>query len=211
MRRALVLVVAVTLLAGCSAEPTLPAPMTDAELMDAQVRNDLQWWDSMFPGEPPPAVSVERWVDVDEQLQVTTDCLKIYGIDGIEITAGGWSYQGDDPAIVDRVQRAQWECHQRYPLALDATRAWYLSEAQLDYIYRYFESRLVPCLRLEGYEVRPMPDHATFMETSVHSPAWNPYYELTPMPNQGDEWLPIAVACPPPVMATGLLPGPREY
>ncbi|MCU1440536.1 MAG: hypothetical protein JWP85_1533 [Rhodoglobus sp.] len=212
MRRMLVALALVTLLGGCSAV-TLPPPPTDAEISLIEAKGNVMWWNSMFPNENPQYVPVERRVSPQEHATVITACLQAQDIEGIQFfEGGGWVFDVNDSETVAAFQRIQWTCYQQYPLELtDERRSTYLSKAQLDYVFDYFAARLVPCLRLEGFDVNPMPSRDTFMAESISTPMWNPYYELTPMPNQAGQWVPILSKCPPPPMTPSLIPGPREY
>jgi hypothetical protein len=51
-----------------------------------------------------------------------------------------------------------------------------LDEAQLDELYAYYTSWLIPCLALDGYSVLNVPTRAQFGDGGAGKPgSWNPY------------------------------------
>jgi hypothetical protein len=81
----------------------------------------------------------------------------------------------------------------------------FLSEEQLSAVYEDFTDRLVPCLRLLGFGVDELPERDLFVTQSAGYPRWNPYPELDPVPT-ADEWPIVGARCPPPELASRLLP-----
>lgn len=195
-RLACIAVVGITLLlAGCVAPAEPPGP-TDDEVRAYLVDRSAQWWHSISPDDAPPTVPVVRAASSDEQGNLIADCLRINGF------RYGFSPQAEE--VNSPLMRAQWTCAEQFPATIDdSVRAGVFGKAQLAYLYDYFRRRLIPCLTLDGYTVSALPDRATFLDTSIGRPSWNPYTQLRRAPS---DWRPLVARCPPPAFAISIVP-----
>jgi hypothetical protein len=214
MRRMLVIVAAIALLTGCSAEPTIPPPPTDAEIVQIEQRLAASWWKDLYPTEPQPQVETIERVNREDRSAAIEGCLREADAPGVTDT-GAVTFDGVSQAAIDEFFRAQWVCVQQYPVVIDdEERGYFMSDAQLSYVYDYLVGRLVPCLKMIGYDVAVAPTREVFVEVSstmYGELLWNPYMELRPMPNQAEEWRPLVAQCPPPPYPDGLLPRDRSF
>ena len=82
---------------------------------------------------------------------------------------GAFTPQGaeqlDDAALL-----AFYRCVVVHPRVF-TSRAFY-SAAQLDYLYRYYDRWLVPCLLVHGYRIYEVPTHDEFVTSRG---AWTPF------------------------------------
>jgi hypothetical protein len=172
-----------------------------AEVESYVARQNADWWASMFPDEPAPAVSDIHPVSAQDQNSAVAGCMSDAGYPQNDGLGSGESTQDDS------AQRAAWVCYQRFPVAVDELIAGgFLSEAQLDYLWSYYAARLVPCLQLLGYTVGPIPNRGPFLEFSMGYPSWDPYHHLTPEPTRASDWETLGARCPPPPFAAYLTP-----
>jgi hypothetical protein len=196
-------VAAISLLAGCAPAPALPPGPTAAEVQSYVAQQNADWWSAMYPDEPRPAVSDVHPVKAQDQNSAVASCMLDAGYplsDGLALRE---SPRADD------IQRATWVCYQRFPVAVDELIAGgFLSEPQLDYLWAYYEARLVPCLELLGYTVGPIPNRQPFIDLSMGYPSWDPYHHLTPEPTKWSDWENLGASCPPPPFAAYLTPQP---
>ncbi|ODU65685.1 MAG: hypothetical protein BGO97_00365 [Micrococcales bacterium 70-64] len=187
--RAAALAASLALLTACGPAPELPAALTDAQVKARIAEGNAQWWQSMFPGEPMPEVEVVQYVDQDSAAKVIQDCVRAAHLDDVVFSPDfSWIYLGDDPAVVDQLNRQYFVCSLEYQP--DPAELGYLSDAQLEFDFYYNRDRLVPCLQLLGYSV--------INRTTDYVPGdyWNPYYEMYPLPTAA-EWARVDVRCPP--------------
>jgi len=183
------LAASLAVLAGCAPAPELPAPITQQE---AQRRMDAQqadWWESMFPGEPMPEIEPVEYIDPLEGSTLVIDCIRDAELPGVTVYDNGWSYgsSGDDAA--DRlVKLTLFTCSQEYPYDVsDPAALGMLSDAESAWIGAFDGARLVPCLRLLGYDI-PVQAESRFGSL---------YDAMSPQPTTAAEWAYIDFRCPP--------------
>jgi hypothetical protein len=189
--RLVALAASLALLAGCAPTPALPAPLTQAEVKKRLAQQNAQWWSSMFPDEPVPAVDPVEYLPMDEAGRRIVACLKDANIEGLLFGPDqSWIYLGDDPAGNDEVNRQYFVCSLQYPTTVNEVR--FLSDAELEWIFYYNRDRLVPCLQLLGFTVRA--HSGEYLQGS--GDFWIPYYEMFPIPS-ASEWERVDLRCPP--------------
>lgn len=197
------------LLAGCAPAPSLPAGLTAAEVREIRAAENEQWWFAMFPTEPMPVIEPIAEVALADADAVRTECalaaLPPGAVPGVA-PDGQTFLDGTGATLLDR---AYFQCALLYPLELgDPTEAGYLSPAQLSWLFDYYETRLVPCLRLAGFAVGAQPERESFVDSVYGS--WSPYYAMTPTPSTSAEWRQLDVRCPPPPFGAEYRPGDRS-
>jgi hypothetical protein len=129
-----------------------------------------------------------------------TTCLAESGVEGVELDGGNITFVGENFRDFDR---ANYICSLRYPTRIEnPEQSGLLSPAQLEYLHDFFTERLLPCIRLLGYEVSAVPDRETLAAGIALGPVWNPYDGVRPHPAQASDWQPILTGCPrPPYLA----------
>ena len=194
----------VALLAGCAPAPALPAGLTVAEVREIRAAENEQWWFAMFPTEPMPMIEPIAEVAPADADAVRTECALAALPPGALPDEGGATFiDGTGATVLDR---AYFSCALLYPLELgDPTEAGYLSEAQQSWLFDYYETRLVPCLRLAGFAVGAQPEREWFVDTVYGS--WSPYYAMTPTPSTSAGWQQLDLRCPPPPFGAESRPG----
>lgn len=185
------LAASVLLLAGCASAPAMPEPLSPAVIKGQMADTAQQWWQAMFPSVPQPAVDPVEYLPRDEAMPKIVGCLKSAGIEGLLFGPDeSWIYLGNDPDVVDEVNRTYYVCAQQYPLSFDDEI--FLSAEQREWIYHYERERLVPCLQLLGYSLA----NRTGEYLPGTDDSWTPYYEMYPTP-AGSDWERIDLRCPP--------------
>jgi hypothetical protein len=188
------LVASVPLFAACAPAPEMPAPITYAEAKKRVNENNEAWWHGMFPDEPMPVVEPIEYLEPDSSGSEVVDCMKDANLEGVSFGYNFWRVTGQSPSVMDPVNRAYFVCSMQYPYDIsDPARMGMLSDAELDWIWDYNQTRLVPCLQLLGYTVINRP--GDYIEGS--GSYWIPYYEMAPMPASAAEWERIDLRCPP--------------
>ena len=190
---AVALAASLALLAGCTPAPQLPAPITPAEAKERIAEQNRGWWESMFPDEPMPVVEPVAYLNIDDPGTAANDCLRDAGIDGLVFgTDGSWSIANGSASTMEEVSRAQFICAMKYPYDFsDPAALGMLSDDELAWIWKYNQTRLVPCLQLLGFTV--INRTGGYAEGSY----WIPYYEMAPIPRSNEEWERIDLRCPP--------------
>lgn len=180
------------LLAGCAAAPELPRPMTYGEAKKQVAEQNLQWWQSIFPGEPMPEIEPIEFREPGVADTLVQDCLKAANIPGLRFDdSGGWSYTSNGGGGGTEFDRAQFVCNLQYPYDVsDPSKLGMLTQEEKAWIWEYNRGRLVPCLQLLGYSVP--------QRSGDYSPNdyWNPYFEMMPLPSDAGEWARIDLRCP---------------
>ncbi|UOE43179.1 hypothetical protein [Agromyces larvae] len=172
------------LLTGCTAPAPAPVPAPDvtpisgeaAEEIMAQVLDD-QWAATGLPTADRPTVTRERIIDANEWASVITGCLNEAGFSSATADEDGGIASGSLPAAQQSAYAmAMYTCNAKYPVS--AVYNTPLDDSQLEYIYSYFESTLIPCLNELGYEIEEPPSRTSFV-TNYGPNGWSPYKNLS--------------------------------
>ena len=145
-------VVMVVLLAGCST--SIPAGPDTSELEAYTERTLEQAWSGVHRAGPQPEVERVRYISNAEYAPVMSLCMSEQGA------------TGDSTAR----EVAWYVCQAKYPVSPDEYRV--LSDAQVVYLYRYYERWTIPCLALNGHRV----DLITIDAFRELGGLWNPLY-----------------------------------
>lgn len=175
VRIAAVALVALSL-SGCVAEPP-PGPSPDAISAHRAEILEKTWANTGLTGEAPTAETQVASTEM-EWIEAISGCLAEGGV-----MASGWSFGSDEGyALLEQsgggvddpaAQRVFYVCVATYaaPNETDAV----LSDAQLNYIYDYYVSTLVPCMIMNGFTPTTAPTRVEFLALAGQ---WNPYYSV---------------------------------
>ncbi len=177
-RIAVVALVALSL-CGCVAVPP-PGP-TDADIADFnQTLLDRTWARTGLDGiADRPEASAGKPLDEDSWSRAMGECMSDKGI-----TSFGTSYSAEAgfefvqvsgaeaPTIAD--QFIFYSCVAAHPL-VPSRMFEALSDEQLDYIYDYYQSWLIPCAVMQGYSFSDVPTRTEFKALAGQ---WSPYYSV---------------------------------
>lgn len=169
--------VVLALLSGCAtAYPsTVPAALVEAE---RQRILDLSWQNlGLAEPAPRPTPSVTPLAEDADWVAAWGDCVSSSGTD-----PQGWGF-GSDTGFDFRGQRdyddrtllAFYTCAASLPLVPFAAEE-LRTPAQVDYLYDYYQSWLVPCLETHGYHVSAVPTNEQFVNGAA---SWSPLDEIT--------------------------------
>ena len=168
---------AVLVLTGCVAVPP-PGPSDDEIAATQQHFLDKTWASTGLGGDQPvveaaPPVASDVWAETlftcVRQLGFQPEGVQYSLESGAELLSGN-SEPVDDPDL----QRAFYQCVAANPRIPDE-RERPLSEEQLDFIYDYYQSWLVPCMIMNGFTPSAAP---TRVEFHALAGQWNPYYAV---------------------------------
>jgi hypothetical protein len=160
------------LLAGCAPTRAMPGEPTGDEL-DAliAIELDYQWqYVGLTPDSPRPAVEQIRMVSMDEAEAVHKKCM---------VDAGYGSYSQGTAAVFgssNYERLALYICSAQYPVPPSNLNLF--SKAQLRYLYDYYETSVIPCLRAAGVPVTDVPSEGDFLTDGngqLFYSAWTPY------------------------------------
>jgi len=165
-------------ISGCSATTAAPKGPTKAELNErVRVELDRQWQFTGLDGVVPrPETDLETVVASDGFSPNLQQCMSDAGIE-----SWGTGPEGLDMSMVNsdgaestpEQEYAFYQCSTRYP-NIDP-----LSDAQLDFVYDYYQRWLIPCLAERGYLVTNTPTRAEFHEyRAVNGWLWGPYSSM---------------------------------
>lgn len=196
---------------GCTADrmPRDPAPDEIAAVM---LETEQQVWSLQWPGEIMPYVAPIRTVEgYDEQNGAVALCLDALRIPGFELDAGftSWSYTPTDQAALNVLEQAHWSCRQQYPIdPASPDVSFVLSRSQAEYLYAYYEARLIPCLEAHGIDLVGVMSRDQFLATPWAWWSWSPYAAVFPVPVDAAALRELQALCerPPvslPIMAYG--------
>jgi hypothetical protein len=175
----------------------VPAGPTASQRSQIVERINDEAWNQLFPadsGVQKPHVDVVTTVAPAALPAAIVDCLGQSGIGATLTPDGNIAITRPDawPHVADY---AKYICTMQYPV--DASSAGFLSDAQVGYLYDYFADRLVPCLRLLGYDVGFAPDRQYFVDHYYAGAHWTPYRYAKPAITDAD-WSHVDYRCPPP-------------
>jgi len=193
MMRWLPVAAAVLVLSGCAAPDPVPPGLTQGQVKALMADQETALWQALFPDEPQPVIDVVEYVPESSLASTLQRCLLDADLEGVDVSLGNSvSFASEDPGAGAAFDLQQYTCQAQYPVDMfDHPEDFGLfSEAQLQYLRDYYESRLEPCLALLGYEVATETDPAVVFSS--------PYFALVPSPQGSAEWERINAACPPP-------------
>ena len=176
----LVAVTVVVTLPGCTLAVTPPPPPTANEAQQYySAMLDKTWISTGLSGVMDrPTVAAPSPVPEDEWSQVLSRCMsgKGFALQGFEWNPrSGYllaDAPADDPAQTSSDgQLAFYMCLAANPPA-EIHDPYFLSPAQLDYVYDYYADWVVPCLAQHGWALRNAPTREEFAELAGY---WTPY------------------------------------
>jgi hypothetical protein len=165
------------LVTGCVPTRALPPQPTGDELDELiALELDLQWqFLGLTPDSPRPAVERVRLVSDNEAEAVHKECI---------IDAGYENYGSSTATAVNASnfeRLALYICAAQYPVAPSNLNLF--SEEQLSYLYDYFETTVIPCLKAADVAVDDIPTRAEYIDGSRGKLfAWLPYGSLDNTP-----------------------------
>ena len=177
MRPLALAAVLLVVLSGCVPTRPLPPQPTGAELDELiALELDLQWqFLGLTPDSPRPTVERIRIVSNDEAEAVHTKCIVDAGYE----TYGTSAATAANASNFERL--ALYICAAQYPVAPSNLNLY--SEEQLSYLYDYFETTVIPCLKAADVAVEDIPTRAEYIEGSRGKVyAWLPYGSLEHTP-----------------------------
>lgn len=197
MGRVIAAIAVLLLLTGCV--PTREVPTsgpTDAELqkfLDQQV--DFLWVNSGLPDEQRPANPEPTFIGAEDWAVSLATCMNDLGHDNYVAEDNGLS---TSPAVGDAEESLDWFlCQATYQFDPAQYELW--SGAQLDYLYDYNRSVLVPCLEAHGEAVTFAPTREQAATVGGEFSGWNPYFwnweNFSPKTSARDKH--ISESCPP--------------
>ena len=205
MRRPTGLVIALSaaLLTGCTPAPTMPQPMSADEIQTVLDARNADWWRSISPTEPMPDIEPIRTIAESDSAAIITECAQAALPPGAAADLRDSETTSTTGTALDR---AYFRCTLQYPVEIPDPARWGLySPEQLTWLYDYYETRLIPCLRLAGYLVGTIPQREDFVDSIFGH--WSPYYAMSPQPDTASEWVRIDLRCPPPPFGDEDRPG----
>lgn len=179
-----VVLVAALSLTGCVSAREVPPPMDDAKVLAyLEDRVDAAWLNSGLDGlvERPTADTADYVANyrLSENYQKFYECMQDSGITqwGSEDRNGGPLFtSGGGAALTPADQLMFYTCFSASPTDFGGVQ---LTDAELDYLYDYYQEWTVPCLLSEGYTVAPAPTREQFR---LPMSFWIPYYSVTDGP-----------------------------
>jgi hypothetical protein len=147
-----------------------------------------------------PTVETAEPLRMDAWTQQFFNCLTYSHVawEGMSSSDGGGIFL-QMPGKTDAEKRGAtelrfYECVAKHPQDMVADGTLF-SDAQLDYIYDYYERWLIPCLATNHYQLRgDIPSRALFTELRG---GWSPYWNLSPSIDSGRELDEIVAKCGP--------------
>lgn len=182
MVRAIVAAASVAMvLCGCGALRAVPSGPTAEEIERySEQALDQAWLDANQPaGTPRPVVERDRYISTVEWDSVMRQCVRDQGFPDYELYGTElYTPRADE---VDALAHAWYVCTATFPI--DPHELGVLSTRQLDYLYDYFGTWLVPCLAHQGYlPLDEPPTREQFVggyEGYQGYAWWSPYYSVT--------------------------------
>ncbi|MEO8095117.1 MAG: hypothetical protein ABI632_09300 [Pseudolysinimonas sp.] len=195
------------LLAGCAPQPAIPVGLSVAETQAIIDRTNAVMWAGMFPDEPMPIVDPIKTASPKARSALWQGCILDANLPGVFVTyEGSVSFTATDNTDMDAFHRQSFICELEYPPdPSNPEELGYLSDGQLRYLYGYYTTRLVPCLRSIGFTLRVHPSLGTYLQGG--GTYWLPYYDMVPVPTSEAEWDSIDLRCPPPPFFADARPG----
>lgn len=169
-------------LAGCVTPREPPPPPDATDLADvAQLRFDQAWQRSGLQGtaEKPDIKPLG-----EASFEALSECIAAAGVEEWMMSDGsdGVTLDAGINADADE-QLALHLCFAQHPVGSVGGRI-ALSRDQLDYLYDYYKSWVIPCLALESVSVLRVPTREEFL--SAEWQGWTPYNGTESLPSEYD-------------------------
>ena len=182
-------------LVGCVAE----APVTsDADAADQYEQLLAQSWVSTGQaGVEPPIVTIESALPTGEWYDALAVCMEDAGYPGLTFaylpSRGFWVEPGQGGVSADirpGTQTAFFECLSQHSFAASASPL--LTTEQLDYIYDYYVTWLVPCLAQHDFTIRAALTREQYVEVGGD---WSPYFEVNALLDDQTDYQALVDVC----------------
>ena len=168
------LVAVVVLLVGCAQVEHAPQDdFSEAQLeqLHEQV-GDVNWANLGYRDELRPQIDSFVVVSAADWWPLFQTCMDEAGYPGYPNQTFN---DGElDMAESQALSIADFSCQQQ--TLTDPVSSGYLSPAQADYAYDYYQQTLIPCLALRQVAVTDIPSRADFVESFG---AWSPYWSIS--------------------------------
>lgn len=183
------------LLTGC-VTVAAPAPgLTGDELTAAREQQMEGRWAAtgLYPQQRPAAppvttVTIEDWSDA------YVKCMNNAGFDNYTALAeGGFSVSHPNGEVTELERLTDYLCAMSFEVEGEFDGVY--NAAEIDYLYDYYATSLVPCLASRGFKPDSVP---TRYEFASQAGSWHPYFAM-----HAEEWLnlfsdrSILIECPP--------------
>lgn len=104
-------------------------------------------------------VPIVRFTSPEEQFELVKDC---YTEHGFEVEEQGSVFSVDvPPGQRGAMNRVQYECLSRFPIADDYRQEF--TGAEYEVIYAHYVETYIPCLEAQGYEVEEPPTRTVYL------------------------------------------------
>jgi len=175
---------AAVLLAGCSPMPVAPPDPTDAEV-EAHIATVLDgtWENLDLPaGTVRPVNDSPGVLATAEWWEELSGCMEDLGILswGLASSSSGYRFVvGNNEALPPELSLGAYSCLTEYvedPVASGT----YLTDAQADYLWEYYQRWQVPCVQREGFTMWGLPMSREQFDTQrSEGYVWSPYHGVT--------------------------------
>jgi hypothetical protein len=161
VRAALAAAVALLALTGCVQAAQPPAEGASLEQREARAvrQADLLWQISSFADQQ-PANQPHEFISQSEWADAIVGCMTAAGYEGYVSDGTGYSFEsssGEAESVMHLTCSSQW--------VVLPTEDEMLGDAQLSYLYDYYQQELIPCLTLAGFRVTSAPTRTEFVES----------------------------------------------
>jgi hypothetical protein len=182
----------VVMLTGCAVAPA-PTGLASEVVDDVVGERRDALWNSYFgdAGLERPEVAMVEYTSPDDLMQRYVICMHDAGYTAVHRHGDGLSLGADGDSGLD-AYLALWVCAAQYPV--HPALMGYLSADDRGYLWDYWNTRTIPCLRALGFEVPDLSARDGFLASPGGYPA-SPYALVDPS-ELG--WDVIDAACPPP-------------
>jgi hypothetical protein len=176
-------------LAGCSgASAPAPGLTSDEYAQIIREKQDFDWNRTNLRAELRPEIGLTVLTEPQSFGSALVTCLNSQGADDFTYDHGTVTYTprsgelGSSSSTEEQVFAQElndqttidmYYCSEKYQV--DPSIVPLLTSRQLDYIYDYYVTSLVPCLREHGVKVTSAPSRLLFAPPGQHELTWNPY------------------------------------
>lgn len=170
-------------LAGCNSTASPPsagdgtnhAPLDSqtSKMVEKQVEQYRNGVLALFPDADLPNVDPIRLVTTEEWPKVVAQCVTEAGFPAKITADGGVDIDVGNPAQEEAMWIADFVCKSQYPI--DPRYQQPLDESQQKRLYRYYVTKLMPCVESFGIPVDDPPTETVFLQDINTDHGWHPY------------------------------------